>query len=257
MLTIPADYRPASDLLRERIILITGAGSGIGACAARTFAAHGATVILLGNKSRPLEAVYDSIEQAGGPTPAILPLNLESRSEDDYRSVAHAIEKEFGRLDGLLHNAALLGPLTPIEHYNADTWHRVMQTNVNGPFLLTRACLPLLRKAGDASLLFTSDTVGRKGKAYWGAYGAAKFAVEGLMQILADELATNTAIRVNSIDPGPVLTALRQSAYPGADDSQLARPEDVMSTYLYLMGPDSKGQNGQMFCAQEAVLERV
>lgn len=250
ILHIPDNYVPASDLLKDRVILITGAAGGIGSCAAKTFAAHGATVILMGRKERPLEKIYDAIVEAGGPHPAIVPLNFEIASLDDYEDIARLIKDEFGRLDGLLHCAAYLGHLAPIELQKPKEWHKVMQVNLGAAFLLTRACLPLLKESEDASLLFTSDTVGRTGKAYWGAYGVSKFAIEGLMQTLAEELKSNTHVRVNSIDPGQVNTALRRLAYPGGSEDKLVAPEEIMNSYLYLIGPDSKGNFGRKFVAQ-------
>ncbi len=247
----PHEYQAPPDLLKGRVILVTGAGDGIGRTAAITFAAHGATVVLLGRTTRKLEGVYDEIERAGSPQAAIYPMNLEGAAPKDYEDLAHNVEAEFGHLDGLLHNAAELGTLTPLDQYEPETWIRVMQVNLHAPFLLTSACLPLLRRSDDASLVFTSADVGRRGHAYWGAYGVSMFAVEGMMQILADELEVNTHIRVNSIDPGPVATAMRRRAYPAEDPAKLASPETIMPAYLYLMGSDSQGVRGQAVRAQE------
>ena len=238
------EYNPPKDLLKERTILVTGAGDGIGSVAAKTFAIHGATVILLGRTISKLEAVYDSIEELGGAQPAIYPMNLEGASPHDYLKLAEKLEQEFGSLEGLLHNAATLPLLSRIDDYDAQTWLQVMQTNLNAPFLLTQTCLPLLRKAQDASILFTSDHVGRSGKAYWGAYGVSKFGLEGLMQILSEETRDNSAIRVNSIAPGPTRTRLRAQAYPGEDPNSVKPAEIIMPLYLWLMGPDSIGTTG-------------
>ncbi len=244
------DYQPPADLLKERVILVTGAGSGIGRAAARAFAAHGATVILLGRTLQKLEQVYDEIEAAGHPQPAIYPMNMEGAAPKDYSDLAATLEKEFGRLDGILHNAGLLGVLTPLEQYDAELWYKVMQVNLNGPFLLTRACMGLLRRSADASVLFTSAEVGRKARAYWGAYAVSLAGAEGLAQLLADELEHTGTVRVNSIDPGPVRTALRLQAYPAENRDLLPEPEAIMAPYLYLMGPDSRGVNGQALSAQ-------
>lgn len=245
------NYQAAADLLKDRVVLVTGAGDGIGAAAARAFAAHGATVILLGRTVRKLEDVYDAIEQAGGPQPAIYPMNLEGATFSDCQNMATTIETEFGRLDGLLHNAAMLGTLTPVEQYDMDLWTRVLQINLTAPFMLTRACLPLMRESQDASIIFTSAAVGREPRAYWGAYAVSNAGIESLSAVLADEVEAYAPIRVNSIDPGPVRTRLRALAYPGEDPEQLKTPDEILGTYLYLMGPDSRGTSGKQFCAQQ------
>lgn len=245
-----SQYHPPADLLKDRVILVTGAGGGIGAAASKAFAAHGATVILLGRAIRKLEAVYDAIEEAGHPQPAIYPINLEGAAPKDYADMAERIESEFGRLDGLLHNAAFQGLLTPLDQYSVELWSRVMQVNLNAPFLMTTALLDLLRASEDASVVFTSSEVGRHGRAYWGAYGISNAACENMMQIWADELEVNTRIRVNSLDPGPVRTTMRARAYPGEDPNSVPLPESILSAYLYLMGPDSRGVTGQQLNAQ-------
>jgi len=246
MPTAPPDgYEPAADLLGGRVILVTGAGDGLGKTAALALAKHGATVVLLGRKVKPLERVYDAIERAGGPQPAIYPMNLEGAVPQDYAELAKRLGESLGRLDGLLHNAAQLGTLTPMRLYEPEIWARVMQVNVNAAFLLTRACLDLLMAADDASVVFSSDRVGRQGRAYWGAYGVSKFACEGMMQILADEHDGTSPVRVNSLDPGVVRTSGYLAAYPGLDPNSLPLPETVMPWYLWLLGPDSRGVTGQ------------
>ena len=247
---IPSDYTPPVDVLAERVILVTGAGDGIGKAVSLAFAAHGATVILLGRTTPKLESVYDDIVAAGGAKPAIYPLDLEGAVPDDHRQLAERVESELGRLDGLLHNASLLGSLTPIKHYDPIEWLRVIQVNLHAPFLLTQACLPLLERAPSASVVFTSSSVGRRGRAYWGAYSVSKFAVEGLMQILADELEQNSRVRVNSVNPGRVRTAMRAAAYPAENPAELLAPQDIVLPYLYLMGPDGRDLHGQALDAQ-------
>lgn len=243
------NYQAPTDLLADRIIMVTGAGDGIGRAAALSFAEHGATVILAGRTVRKLEAVYDTIESRGGPQPMIYPVDLSGAGEDDYAELATAVEREFGRLDGLLNNAGALGQRTPLSGYKPAVWRTVMQVNVTAPFLMTQALLPLLEQSSDASVVFISSGVGRKGRAFWGAYAVSKFATEGLMQVWADEL-DDTAIRVNCINPGATRTLMRAAAYPAEDPRTLKTPEDIMPTYLYLMGPDSKGVTGQSLDAQ-------
>ena len=244
-------YVPAKDLLAGRVILVTGAAAGIGQAAALAFAQHGATLVLLDRQEKTLAQTYDAIEQAGGAQPAIIVLDLAKASPEHYETLRQQLEREFGRLDGLLHNAAELGELAPLELYNLELWSKVFTVNVHASLLLTRACLPLLRKSQDASIIFTTADVGRKGRAYWGAYGVTCFALEGLMQTLAEELEVNTNIRVNSLDPGPVRTAMRAHAYPAENPAGLPEPTTIMTRYLYLMGPDSKGVSGKAYSAQQ------
>ena len=243
-------YKPNPELLKDKVILVTGAGDGIGRAAALSYAQHGATIILLGKTISKLEAVYDEIEKSGGPLPAIYPLNMEGAAPKDYQDLAATIKKEFNKLDGLLNNAGILGTLSPFETQNIEIWYKVQQVNVNATFMLTQACLPLLKSADSASLIFTSSAVGKKGKAYWGAYSVSKFATEGMMEILADELETNTAVRSNSIDPGATKTAMRALAYPAEDINALKTPEEIMPLYLYLMSDESSHINGQRLNAQ-------
>ncbi|NLD00242.1 MAG: YciK family oxidoreductase [Gammaproteobacteria bacterium] len=243
------NYTAPAGLLTGRTILITGAGRGIGAQAARTYAAYGATVLLLGKTEKHLNAVYDEILAAGHAEPVVIPLDLEKASPEAYTELAAMVEAEFGHLDGLLHNASILGPRTPLEQLAGDNFAKVMQINVNAMFMLNSAMLPLLRLAPDASVIFTSSSVGRKGRAYWGAYAVSKFATEGLMQVMADEL-DDTNIRANSLNPGGTRTDMRAHAYPGENPDNNPTPAEIMPLYLYLMGPDSKGVTGQAFNAQ-------
>ena len=194
--------------------------------------------------------IYDAIEAAGYPQPAVIPFNLETALPHQYDELAAMIEREFGKLDGLLLNASIVGPRTPLEQLSGDNFMRVMQVNVNATFMLTSALLPLLKLSSDASVVFTSSSVGRKGRAYWGAYAVSKFATEGLMQVLADEVDGVAPVRANSINPGATRTDMRAQAYPGENPASNPLPEAIMPVYLYLMGPDSSGVNGQAFDAQ-------
>jgi NAD(P)-dependent dehydrogenase (short-subunit alcohol dehydrogenase family) len=245
-------YQPAADLLSERVIVVTGAGDGLGRAAALAFARHGATVVLLGRTVAALERVYDAISDEGLPRAAIVGVDLERADAAACAHVAETLHAEFGRVDGVLHNAALLGALTPIEHYDAKLWESVLRVNVTAPFLLTQALLPLLRESRDPSVVFTSASVGRRARAFWGAYAVSCFAVEGLSALLADELENAGEVRVNTLDPGPVRTRMRARAFPGEDPSTAPAPDEVMGAYLYLIGPDSRGVTGQAFCAQGA-----
>ncbi|WNO61866.1 YciK family oxidoreductase [Rheinheimera sp. MMS21-TC3] len=242
-------YKAAKDALKNKTILVTGAGDGIGKEAALTYAAHGATVILLGRTVKKLTAVYDEIIANGGAEPAIIPLDLKGATAKHYRDMASTIQNEFGHLDGLLHNAGILGVLTPFEHIDLETWQNIMQVNVTSAMLMTQALLPVMRLAPKASIVFTSSGVGRTGRAYWGPYAVSKFATEGLMEVMADEFEASN-IRVNCINPGATRTSMRSSAYPAEDVMTLKTPADLMWLYLYLMSDDSINENGQSLDAQ-------
>ncbi|RUO79738.1 YciK family oxidoreductase [Idiomarina tyrosinivorans] len=243
------DYQAADNALSDKVILVTGAGDGIGREAALSFARHGATVILLGRTVKKLESVYDQIVAAGGAEPAIVPLDLKGATMEHYQGLNATIMDQFGRLDGLLHNASLLGILSPFTHIEKDDWDDVMQVNVHAEFYLTQALMPALMAAPKPSLVFTSSGVGRKGRAYWGPYAVSKFATEGLMQVIADEY-ENTGLRCNAINPGATRTKMRSKAYPAEDPMSLKTPAEIMPTYLYLMSDDSFGTTGQSFDAQ-------
>lgn len=246
----PRTYTPPADLLHDRVILITGASDGIGKAVALAAAALGARVILHGRNVKRLEAVYDTIVNAQQPRPSLLPLDFEKAGPAEYDALVAAVEKEFGRLDGLLHNAGMLGERAPIEHYDVAKWMRTMHVNTNVPFILTQRCLPLLRQSSDPSILFTSSGVVPRPRAYWGAYLVSKWASDGMMRMLADELETRPAIRVNSVNPGAVRTNMRLQAYPAEDRNTLPEAATIIAPYLYLLGPDSKGVSGQTFDCQ-------
>lgn len=230
------NYRCPDNAFADKVILVTGAGDGIGRAVSLALAAKGATLLLLGRTQRKLNAVYDAIEAAGGAKPAVLPLDLQTAEPRHYNELAQLLEKEFGRIDGLLHNAGLLGSITPLDQYPLDQWQAVMQVNVNAGYYLTRALLPLLNQASKPSLVFTSSSVGRQGRAFWGAYAVSKFAVEGMAQVLADELENISPLRVNVINPGACDTEMRNTAYPAEDKTLIAQPDDILPAYLYLLG---------------------
>lgn len=244
------NYSAPQDLLAGKVIAVTGAGDGIGAVAAKTLASFGAAIILMGRTVPKLEKVYDEIESAGGPQPAIYPICLEGASEKDYEDMHDRLEETFGKLDGLLHNAGQLGQRTPLANYKLSTWQKVMQVNVTAEFMMTKALLPLLEKSDSASIIFTTSGVGRVGKPFWGAYAISKFATEGMSQVLANELEEISNIRVNCINPGATRTRMRATAYPAEDPSTVKTAEDIMPLYLYLMGKDSEGVTGQSIDAQ-------
>jgi NAD(P)-dependent dehydrogenase (short-subunit alcohol dehydrogenase family) len=245
-------FRASADELRGRVIAITGAGDGIGRAVALAAAAHGAEVVLIGRTVAKLEAVHERIAALKRTAASIAPLDLESALARDYDQLADALRSRYGRLDGLLHNAGLLGVLAPIEQYDVPTWCRVLHVNLTAAFALTQVLLPLLRASADASIVFTASGVGREPRAYWGAYAVSKSALEMLSGILADEFEHAGNPRVNTLNPGRVRTRMRRAAYPAEDAAQLPTPEDIVQPYLWLLGPASRGVSGQRLDCQAA-----
>ena len=243
------DYDINSANLNDKTILVVGAGAGIGKAAALTYAKLGATVILLGKTVKKLEAVYDEIIALGYPEPAIIPLDLKGATKQNYIDMSATITQQFGKLDGALLNASMLGELSPFTQIHEQIYDDVMNVNVKAQFLLAQALIPSLLLAESASLIFTSSGVGNKGRAYWGPYSMSKFATESMMQIIADEY-ESSPLRTNAINPGATRTAMRASAYPAEDKDKLATAEEIMPLYVYLMSDDSKETNGEVIKAQ-------
>ena len=250
MSTDPRTYTYPDDLLSGRTLLITGSSDGIGRALAEESARVGARVILHGRDVAKLEAVYDAIDaMEGAPRPSIAVLDLASANSEGYMSLAQSLEDEFGSLDGIVHNASILGDRFSIAQYDAVQWQRVMHVNVTAAFALTQVLLPLVGQSDDGSIIFTGSGVGRTGRAFWGAYAVSKFATEGLSQVLADEH-RESGPRVNCVNPGATRTGMRLAAFPAEDRDALKTPEEILPTYLYLLGSDSRGVTGQSLDAQ-------
>ncbi len=223
------DQRPD---LRERVVLITGAGDGLGAALARAAAAAGAEVVLLGRTVAKLERVYDAIVDAGGAEPAIVPLDLEGATPDDYADLAARIGSQCGRLNALVHNAAELGPQTPLADHPPLEWHRALQVNLTAPLLLTQACLPLLQASDDPAIVFLDDE--RRG-AYWGAYGVSKIGAGAMADMLGEELDGHSGVRVRRHRPPPLRTNWRARAFPGEVPEEAAPAADATGPLLRLL----------------------
>ena len=250
MKTLPENYQPKADCLKDKVIVVTGAGDGIGRVAALTYAKHGATVVLLGRTIAKLEYVYDEIEALGNHQTAIYPINFEGAVEKDYEDMALKLEEEYGRIDGLLLNAAVLGPKTPINNYSVHSWQQVMQINLNSPFMMLKALAPLLEKSGNGCVITTSSGVAKQGRAFWGAYAVSKAALQNLTEILAAEWDGTIPVRINSINPGGTRTSMRAAAYPAENPASVPAPEEHMPLYVYLMCDDSQGISGEYFNAR-------
>jgi NAD(P)-dependent dehydrogenase (short-subunit alcohol dehydrogenase family) len=247
---IPKQFTPDAGLLAGRVILITGAGSGLGRALALECARAGASVILSGRNAAKLDRVYDEIEKSGGPQPAIATLDLAAATAADYDNLAKIIDGEFGKLDGLVHCAALLGDRTPLEQYDVPTWCKVLHVNLTAPFILTQVLLPNLRKSADASIIFVSSGVVTNQRPYWGAYAVSKSGLESVRSMLSQELEGEPNVRVNSVNPGRMRTAMRAAAYPAEDPNTLPAPVSVSGTFLYLLSALSRGIDGQYIDAQ-------
>ncbi|HVY04809.1 MAG TPA: SDR family NAD(P)-dependent oxidoreductase [Burkholderiales bacterium] len=239
-----SDYAPATNLLEGRVVLVTGSSRGIGRTAALAFASHGATVVLHGRDVDALENAYDEIEHAGHAQPAAIPLDFDKATTRDYDGLAHAIESQLGRLDGILHSAGFVEKLSPLEQQSAEEWNRILRVNLVAPFALTQACSRLLRNSTDASVVFTSESHGHVPAAFWGGYAVAKSGVEALMKIQAAEWHDMPNLRANAIVPGPVASPSRAKTHPGELASSQRPPAALMPAYLYLIGPDSRGITG-------------
>jgi NAD(P)-dependent dehydrogenase (short-subunit alcohol dehydrogenase family) len=247
---IPKQFTPSVDLLEGRVIMITGASGGFGRALALECARAGASVILSGRNGAKLDRIYDEIEKLGAPKPAIAVLDLATATAVDYDRLAETIGREFGKLDGLVHAAALLGDRTPLEQYHVPTWCRVLHVNLTAPFILTQVLLPNLREAKDASIIFVSSGVVADSRPFWGAYAVSKTGLESVRSMLSQELEGEKNIRVNSINPGRMRTGMRAAAYPAEDPNTLPSPRSVTGPFLYLLSAHGRGISGEYLDAQ-------
>ena len=243
----PVPYVPKHRLLRDRIILVTGAGDGLGKATALACAGLGATVVLLGRTIPKLEQVYDAIERGGGAKPAIYPMNLAGASWIEYQQLAETLDREFGRLDGLLHCAAHFKAFTALDEVDPREWMEGLQVNLTGAYTLTRECLPLLRKSADASVVFVTSASARTPRPFHGIYGISKAAVEAMVKTWAQEIELEPGLRFNTYDPGPLRTQIRLKGFPGEVIDKIPAPESAVPPLLWLLGPDSRGTSGQAF----------
>ena len=247
---VPEGWQASSRELAGKTVLVTGANRGIGEAVALSCAQHGAEVLLLGRDEEKLAQVYDQIVDLGCPTPGIIPLDLTTRDPSLYDTLADELSGAKVVLEGLVHNASVLGERRALSQTSPASWDEVLQVNLTAVFLLTRALMPLLEAATAASIVLTSSGVGRRGKAYWGAYAISKFATEGYMQVLADELGATSSVRVNSLNPGAVNTGMRRAAYPGEPPDTNPMPDALTDRWLYLLSDASRDVHGQALSAQ-------
>ena len=242
---LPADYEPPAGLLSEHVILVTGAGQGLGRAVALACAAQGATVALLGRRQDKLEATYDAIVAAGGAEPALVPLDLAAANAPELEALAALVRKNLGRLDGIAHCASHFVPLGPLANQTLDQWNQLLRVNLTAPFALTRALMPLLSLGEDSSVVFTGETHGVRPAAFWGGFAVSKSALSTLATVWADELELAGRPRINVLVPGPIATPQRSRSHPGEDQAVLRRPEEAARAYLWLLGRDSRGTTGK------------
>ncbi len=243
-MNIKTNYKITVGELKDKIILVTGANRGFGRAMTLDLAKAGATVIMLGRDLSSLETAYDEVVDAGYQEPVLFPFDLEGATPEHYEQLQQDVLNNFGKLDGLIHNASIIGTMMPIEQYDIKVWYSTMQINLNAAFMLSQFLIPALNKSDDARMLFLSSSVGRSARAYWGAYGVSKFAIEGLSKTLAEEL-EKSHISVNSVDPGCMRTEMRRTAYPAENSDNNPLPENKSPAMVYLMSENSKGLNGE------------
>lgn len=247
---LPVNYKVQEGELEGKVILVTGANRGFGLAITMDLAKAGATVIMLGRDLGSLEYAYDEVVDAGYKEPILYPLDLEGATPENYQELQDNILDKFKKLDGLIHNAAILGTQMPIDQYDIKLWYSTLQINLSAPFMLTQFLIPALMKSDDARILFLSSTVGRKARAYWGAYSVSKFGIEGFAKTLSEEL-EKTQITVNTINPGKIRTEMRRTAYPAEDASTVPRPEEKSSVIVYLLSNEGSKINGEQLTIVE------
>ena len=241
---VPRDHIFKDGELKDKVILVTGANRGFGLAITMSLSKAGATVIMLGRDLGSLEYAYDAVVDAGYNEPILYPLDLDGATPENYQELQDNILDKFEKLDGLIHNAAILGAQMPIEQYDIKLWYSTLQINLSAPFMLTQFLIPLLLKSEDARILFLSSSVGREAKAYWGAYSVSKFGIEGFAKTLSEEL-EKTNISVNTINPGKLRTEMRRTAYPAEDSSTVPMPEEKSAAIVYLLSSLSPKMNGE------------
>jgi NAD(P)-dependent dehydrogenase (short-subunit alcohol dehydrogenase family) len=244
-----ADSLPQSPI-RDRVVLITGATGGLGRVIALACARAGAIVVLHARVVRKLEKLYDEIVGEELPEPIILPLDFARAESGDFANVASALEAQLGRVDAIVHTAAMLGSLGPLEYQSFDVWLALLRVNVAAPMGLTRALMPLLNRAPDASVVFTLDHRALEPRAYWGGYAVSKAALATLARELADEWERRENLRVNAVVPGPIRSPLRLQTHPGEDRETLPEVDRLVPLYAYLIAGQPKARSEQAIDAQ-------
>lgn len=246
---------PVDPGIGGRVVLVTGAAGALGRATALAAAAAGAVLVLCGRRVRPLEQLFDQIVATGGAEPAIYPIDLEGATPTDYQELVAAVGGQLGRLDALVHCAARFTGLVPHTEIDPADWLRGIQVNLHARWALTQAALPLLQQRSDAAVVLVMDDPARVGKAYWGDYGVAQFALRGLLSQWAAEL-ENGPIRVHGMVPAPMQSALRQRAYFAENPALVAGPEATAAVIVELLSPAGRRLHGQVLDLNEGLEAR-
>ena len=234
--------------LSSRTILITGATDGIGAVLAIEFSRLGSNIILLGRDSSKLDKVYDQLDSSfASQKHLILQADLGLLNNESAHEILNAITEEFTSLDGIIHNAAILGTMTTLEDYELSRWDEVLNVNLRAPFLLTKTLKTILETSTLPRIIFTSSGVANVGRAFWGAYSVSKFGLKGLAEIFANELETTSSIKVFNFDPGATQTKMRASARPAENPNSLKTPNDLINCYLWFFSEESSNSKQNYF----------
>jgi NAD(P)-dependent dehydrogenase (short-subunit alcohol dehydrogenase family) len=238
--------------LAGRVALITGASRGLGAAAALAYAAEGAHCVLVARTVGGLEEVDDRIKAIGG-SATLVPLDVTDGPGIDR--LGQALFDRFGRLDVLLGNAAILGTLSPIGHFEPKVFEQVMAVNVTANWRLIRSMDPLLRRSDAGRAIFVTSGASRRIIPYWGAYATSKAALDMMVGIYAAEVA-HTQVKVNLFNPGPMRTFMRREAFPGEDEAQQIPPDAHAESLIQLAMP-SCTMNGEWVAGDEALMAQV
>ncbi len=248
ILTTPAGFVPDNLTLAHKVVLVTGAASELGSAVVLAVAESGATVLMLDRKQRSMAPMYDSICDQGLAEPMMIEFDMARADNHAFASLGESLTEQFTKLHGLVHCAMWGAPLTPVSHAEMETWSKVLDQQLTRPMFLTRSLLPCLNHPDPASVIFTVMDIGRTGRAYWGAVGAAFAGVENLCQTLSSEILDNQT-RINTLDPGKVKTATRKQFYPGESGKGLRKANDpeIINSYLYILSDQSKKHSARQF----------
>ena len=227
------------DFLKDKNILVTGASRGIGRAIAIGLSEYGANIIMLAKNENRLDQIYDEIKTNGETNPLIIKCDLNTLDENKAQEIANVISRDYGHLDALINNAAILEKMSLIEDYDLQSWEKVLKTNLTSGFLLSKYTIPLMQLSSTPRIIFTSSSVAKKGKAYWGAYSVSKAGIKVLAEILNDELESISNFKIFNFNPKATHTDMRSIAYPAEDPASIKKPNELIKYYLWMLSQES------------------